>query len=54
MDEAKLISESLTNPNAFRPLYKQYAPRIYRMIAARVGHQAEAEDLTADTFLGSG
>ncbi|MEX2245639.1 MAG: sigma-70 family RNA polymerase sigma factor [Dehalococcoidia bacterium] len=36
---------------ALADLYDWYMPRIYRYALARLGHQAEAEDLTEEVFL---
>jgi RNA polymerase sigma-70 factor (ECF subfamily) len=37
--------------NALADLYDWYMPRVYRYAMARLGHQAEAEDLTEEVFL---
>jgi RNA polymerase sigma-70 factor (ECF subfamily) len=39
-----------TDPDAFVELYRQRLPAVYRYIYRRVGHAAEAEDLTSQTF----
>ncbi len=39
------------DPEAWTRLYEDYMPRIYRYVAARVGSQAEAEDLTGQVFM---
>lgn len=39
------------NALAFAVLYDRYADRVYRHIAYRVGHSADCEDLTQQTFL---
>ena len=39
-----------TDPEAFAALYRQHLPAVYRYLYRRVGHAAEAEDLTAQTF----
>jgi RNA polymerase sigma-70 factor (ECF subfamily) len=49
--EQALIAETRTNPDAFRPLYRHYFPRVYAYVAYRVGSQADAEDIVADVFL---
>lgn len=49
--ERALIAEARTNPDAFRPLYRHYFPRVYAYIVCRVGTQADAEDIVADVFL---
>jgi RNA polymerase sigma-70 factor (ECF subfamily) len=37
--------------NALADLYDWYMPRVYRYAVARLGNQAEAEDLTEEVFL---
>jgi RNA polymerase sigma-70 factor (ECF subfamily) len=39
------------NERAFRRLYGEFAPRVYRFCRFRVTHAADAEDLTQQTFL---
>ena len=36
---------------ALADLYDWYMPRVYRYVVARIGHPAEAEDLTEEVFL---
>jgi RNA polymerase sigma-70 factor, ECF subfamily len=38
------------SPAAFAALYRQYAAAVYRYAYSRVGNQADAEDVTAQTF----
>lgn len=49
--ELQLIRAAFRNPFAFGELYKLYVQPVFRYLLSRVGNQAEAEDLTAQTFL---
>lgn len=49
--EEALIAEAQINPDAFRPLYRHYMPRVYAYVAYRVGTAADAEDIVSDVFL---
>jgi RNA polymerase sigma-70 factor (ECF subfamily) len=49
--EAQLIAAAQHNLGAFDALYVLYAERVFRFLYSRVGLRAEAEDLTAQTFL---
>jgi RNA polymerase sigma-70 factor (ECF subfamily) len=49
-DEAPLIEQARSDPNAFGVLYERYVDRIYAYIYHRVGNAQDAEDLTARTF----
>ena len=42
-----------TDPHAFGELYERYYARVYRYVYHRVGHAADAEDLTAVVFMKS-
>jgi len=44
------IEQALTDPAAFKPIYEEYFPRVYRYCLRRVGRPQEAEDLTSVTF----
>lgn len=50
VDEATLIEQARTDPEAFGELYRRNVDRIYTYIFYRVGAVADAEDLTARTF----
>ena len=50
-DELKLIQAARLEPGAFGEIYKLYVERVYKYLYSRVGNMAEAEDLTAQTFL---
>lgn len=49
--ERDLLRRSLTEPDAFREVYRHYYPRLYAYIVYRVGRKHDAEDLAADVFL---
>jgi RNA polymerase sigma-70 factor (ECF subfamily) len=49
--ERALVLQVSKNPEAFRPLYRQYYPRVFAYVAYRVGTKQEAEDLTATIFM---
>ena len=48
--ESALVARAKTDPSAFGELYLRHVDQIYNYIYHRVGHVAEAEDLTARTF----
>lgn len=50
-EELELAIRAKTDDDAFSQLYNHYLPLIYGFIHKRVGNQAEAEDLTSQTFL---
>ena len=45
------MATAQTNPAAFAALYDRYLPPVYRYLYRRTGSRADAEDLTAQTFL---
>lgn len=49
--EQQLLEQLATQPNAFREVYREYFPRVYGYIAARVNSPHDAEDLVSETFL---
>lgn len=49
--ERDLLQRCLTEPDAFREVYRHYYPRLYAYIVYRVGGKHDAEDLTADVFM---
>jgi RNA polymerase sigma-70 factor (ECF subfamily) len=53
MDELErlLVERAQTDPMAFAALYRTYVDRMYNYIYQRTGNRADAEDLTARTFL---
>jgi RNA polymerase sigma-70 factor, ECF subfamily len=50
-DISGLIDNARQDPLAFARLYDHFSRSIYRYLYSRVGNQADAEDLTAQTFL---
>lgn len=51
LQQAELIRQAADDPAIFSVLYRQYVPRVYRYIYARVNNHAEAEDLTSQVFM---
>ncbi len=51
IDDALIQSAMTGSATALAAIYDAYARRIYRYFYSRVGNAAEAEDLTAQTFL---
>jgi len=49
-NESALVELAKADPAAFGELYLRHVDQIYNYIYHRVGHVAEAEDLTARTF----
>jgi len=50
-EEGRLVQAAQRDPAAFTSLYDRYVSRLYRYLYSRTGSPAEAEDLTAQTFL---
>jgi RNA polymerase sigma-70 factor (ECF subfamily) len=50
MDEAQLIEQAKSDPEAFGRLYELYVEKIYNYIYYRLGNHHDAEDLTAKVF----
>ena len=50
-EESAMVEAARKNPQAFAALYDRYVQPIYRYLYSRVGSGADAEDLTAQTFL---
>ena len=50
-DDGALIEAAQSDPDAFDALYRRYVTPVYRYCYARAGDRADAEDLTAQTFL---
>jgi len=48
---AALVAAAQSNPAAFAALYDRFLPPVYRYLYRRSGSRADAEDLTAQTFL---
>ncbi len=49
-EEQKLVEAAKRDPEAFAALYDRYFDRIYNYAYHQTGSQAEAEDVTAQTF----
>ncbi len=50
VDEAALVEQAKTDPEAFGLLYELYIDRIYNYVFYRTGNHHDAEDLTAKVF----
>jgi RNA polymerase sigma-70 factor, ECF subfamily len=50
-EERRLVAAAQKRPEDFLLLYDRYARSVFRYACSRVGTGAEAEDLTAQTFL---
>lgn len=50
-EDAVLVETARRNPTAFADLYRRYVTPVYRYLYSRVGNAADAEDLTAQTFI---
>jgi RNA polymerase sigma-70 factor (ECF subfamily) len=50
-DLPALVKEAQRNPAAFAAVYDRFLTPVYRYLYSRLGNVAEAEDLTAQTFL---
>jgi RNA polymerase sigma-70 factor (ECF subfamily) len=51
VEDAVLVRAARRDPAAFAALYRRYVTPIYRYLYSRVGNAADAEDLTARTFV---
>ncbi|MBN1661307.1 MAG: sigma-70 family RNA polymerase sigma factor [Anaerolineae bacterium] len=49
-DEATLVEQAKTDPQAFGLLYERYVDKIYNYVYYRTGSHHDAEDLTARVF----
>ncbi len=49
--ELHLIEAAQRNPAAFEPLYRHYAPFIFRFCHRQLGHRDNAADATSQTFI---
>ena len=50
LDDAALVTQAKTDPEAFGQLYQRYVKKIYNYLYYRTGDVHEAEDLTARVF----
>jgi RNA polymerase sigma-70 factor, ECF subfamily len=51
--EATLVRAAQNDPRAFEEIYLRYVKQVYRYLYSRMGSQPDAEDATAQTFLGA-
>jgi RNA polymerase sigma-70 factor (ECF subfamily) len=51
LEDDALVQAARHDHGAFDALYRRYVDQIYRYCYSRVGRRADAEDLTAQTFL---
>ncbi|MCC6189043.1 MAG: sigma-70 family RNA polymerase sigma factor [Anaerolineales bacterium] len=49
--DEQLARRIRSEPTAFDELYRRHVARVYRYLLVRIGDTAEAQDLTAQTFL---
>jgi RNA polymerase sigma-70 factor (ECF subfamily) len=50
-DDGALVKAAQTDRDAFDALYRRYVTRVYRYCYVHANNRADAEDLTAQTFL---
>jgi RNA polymerase sigma-70 factor (ECF subfamily) len=50
MDDAALVAQAKSDPEAFGRLYERYVKKIYNYVYYRTGNTHDAEDLTARVF----
>lgn len=50
-DDDRLVQQARKRPSHFAVLYNRHVTNVYRYLLSRVGNQADAEDLTSQTFL---
>ena len=50
-EEYFFITQVKEKPDAFRPLYRHYFPRIFAYVACRVASRQDSEDLTSEIFM---
>jgi RNA polymerase sigma-70 factor, ECF subfamily len=50
VDDATLVEQARTDPDAFGRLYDRYSDAIYRFVYRRLGEREAAEDVTAEVF----
>jgi RNA polymerase sigma-70 factor (ECF subfamily) len=51
LDDAALVRRAQQDLQQFTELYERHVARVYRYLLARVGHVADAQDLTSQTFI---
>ncbi|MBA4383099.1 MAG: hypothetical protein C0410_00030 [Anaerolinea sp.] len=52
-EEERLVRAAQMDTRAFEALYLRYVKQVYRYLYSRIGSQTDAEDVTAQTFLGA-
>lgn len=50
-DDDRLVRQARKRPSHFAVLYNRHVTNVYRYLLSRTGNQADAEDLTSQTFL---
>lgn len=50
-DEEKILRQSQSDPEAFRPIYEKYFRKIFLFVLSRVGEKEIASDITQQVFL---
>lgn len=50
-EEEKILRQSLSDPEAFRPIYEKYFKKIFHFVHRRVGEPDLAADLTQQVFV---
>lgn len=50
-DEVTLARRAKDDPAAFAELYRRHVEHVYRYLLMRTGHNEDAQDLTAQTFM---
>ena len=50
-DDAALIARAVDDPDAFAVLYQQHVDQVYRYVRSRIDNEADAQDITAQTFM---
>lgn len=50
MDDCQHMAAAQLDHRAFAPLFHRYHARVFAFVAARLGDQTEAEDVTSETF----
>lgn len=54
MNESQIpetLAQLQHNPQAFRPIYQHFYPRVFAYVAYRVGRAEDAEDIVAEVFV---
>ncbi|MCA9927874.1 MAG: RNA polymerase sigma factor [Anaerolineales bacterium] len=51
IDDAVLVKQAQQDMTRFTALYQRYVTRVYRYALGRVGNEADAQDITSQTFI---